>query len=149
MEFGLIVAKSIDENVLISLQGDLGAGKTTISKGIVKGLNSSFTVTSPTYTILNIYDSSIGEIYHFDLYRLENEAELENIGYYDFIKNGVVLLEWADKFDDILPKNYILIDITYGENNIGRNVKISLFGKKYADIYEKIIDLCKKSFGDK
>ena len=95
----------------IALIGDLGTGKTHMSQGIAKGLGVSEDITSPTFSLMNTYMTLAGEIYHFDLYRMDDVSELENIGFYEFTEDQVAIVEWADKFEDELPDETLWIHI--------------------------------------
>ncbi len=98
---------------IILLNGDLGAGKTQFSQGFANALGVKQQVTSPTFTILLEYRDGRLPLYHFDLYRLEDDEELEDIGYFDVLEaDGVSLVEWADKFPDSLPEDYLELRIT-------------------------------------
>ncbi len=97
---------------IILLNGDLGAGKTQFSQGFANALGVEQQVTSPTFTILLEYKDGRLPLYHFDLYRLEDDEELEDIGYFDVLEaDGVSLVEWADKFPDALPEDYLELRI--------------------------------------
>ena len=95
----------------MALTGDLGTGKTHMSQGIAKGLGVSGDITSPTFSLMNTYMTLAGEIYHFDLYRMDDVSELENIGFYEFTEDQVAIVEWADKFEDELPDETLWIHI--------------------------------------
>ena len=95
----------------MALIGDLGTGKTHMSQGISKGLGVSEDITSPTFSLMNTYMTLAGEIYHFDLYRMDDVSELENIGFYEFTEDQVAIVEWADKFEDELPDETLWIHI--------------------------------------
>lgn len=95
----------------IALIGDLGTGKTHMSQGIAKGLGVMEEITSPTFSLMNTYMTLLGEIYHFDLYRMDDVSELENIGFYEFTEDQVAIVEWADKFEDELPDETLWIHI--------------------------------------
>lgn len=135
---GEIIAKNIGGNIVIALEGGLGAGKTFLTKSIVKNLGIDMNVTSPTFNLMNIYEGDKVNCYHFDFYRLEDENELENIGFYEYSNLGVSIIEWADKFVDVLPLNYILINIEYSEDKKSRYAYLKAVGKKYMDIVENI-----------
>lgn len=96
---------------IICLNGTLGMGKTFFAKEFIGSLlDEKEEVTSPTFNLLNIYDTKLGEIFHFDLYRLKNEDELENIGFFDAIKNGICLIEWPQVAKQYLT-NYVNVEI--------------------------------------
>ena len=95
----------------MALVGDLGTGKTHMSQGIAKGLGVTEEITSPTFSLMNTYMTLAGEIYHFDLYRMDDVSELENIGFYEFTENQISIVEWADKFSDELPEETLWIRI--------------------------------------
>ncbi|PKM54976.1 MAG: tRNA (adenosine(37)-N6)-threonylcarbamoyltransferase complex ATPase subunit type 1 TsaE [Firmicutes bacterium HGW-Firmicutes-5] len=95
------------------LDGELGVGKTVFTKGFAKGLHIHEHVTSPTFTILNLYESGRLHFYHFDVYRLSDPYELEEIGYEDyFYGQGVTMVEWASRIEELIPKEarYITIE---------------------------------------
>ena len=98
------LAKIIPQNIIVYLQGELGAGKTTLVRGFLQGVGFNKAVRSPTYTLVEPYDELEIPIYHFDLYRLQNPEELEYIGIRDFIaKQGICFFEWPEKGVGILP----------------------------------------------
>ncbi|MGN0495090.1 MAG: tRNA (adenosine(37)-N6)-threonylcarbamoyltransferase complex ATPase subunit type 1 TsaE [Lachnospiraceae bacterium] len=93
--------------------GDLGVGKTLFSQGFAKGLDIEDNINSPTFTILQEYEEGRIPLYHFDVYRIEESDEMEEIGYWDKIYGeGVCLIEWADIIEDIWPPHYTKITIT-------------------------------------
>ncbi len=98
---------------VICLDGDLGAGKTVFVKGFAKGLEVKENISSPTFTIINEYDSGRIPLYHFDVYRLEDETEAEEIGAEEyFYGDGVCLIEWASVIEKIIPESAVRIRIT-------------------------------------
>ncbi|MDD6044009.1 MAG: tRNA (adenosine(37)-N6)-threonylcarbamoyltransferase complex ATPase subunit type 1 TsaE [Eubacteriaceae bacterium] len=114
--FGHELAKSLEPNTVIALIGDLGTGKTTLSKYIAEGLGVKETITSPTFTIVLEYHSGRLPLYHFDVYRIEDSADLFEIGAEEyFYKGGVSIVEWADMVAEILPDETLCIFIEYGE----------------------------------
>lgn len=134
-EFGEKLGKLLEGGDLLSLTGDLGAGKTTLTKSIGIGLGISDYITSPTFTLINEYKGRV-RLYHFDVYRLEDEEDLLDLGYEDyFYSNGVTIVEWGDKIEDILPENRININIDKGEELDERI--ITLWGQ--GDRYDKIV----------
>jgi len=115
--FGIDIAKKLKPNTVIALIGDLGCGKTSLTKAIAKGLNITSNVTSPTFTIVQEYEEGTMPLYHFDVYRINDEDELFEIGFTEYFhKKGVCLIEWADLVLDLLPEDTIYIYLSYGEN---------------------------------
>lgn len=112
----LSIAKSFASTLkggdIVLLDGDLGAGKTVFSKGIVEKLSQGkFSATSPTFVIMNAYDT-VPKIYHFDLYRISDESELDAIGAEEyFYSDGVCLIEWPTRVDKVFPKSAIKVNI--------------------------------------
>ncbi len=151
-DFAEIVAKSMEHNLVICLEGDLGAGKTLFTQGLCAALNVKETVTSPTFNLMNVYEGT-KRVYHFDLYRLENEDDLYEIGFYEYSdvdgEDEVVLIEWPDRFMDCMPQDYLYIKIERGdildESNTKRRISVDIQGNKYAKTYEKIYEDVKKS----
>lgn len=112
------LANDIDAGSVLALKGDLGSGKTSFVKGVVAGLGSSADVTSPTFTILHEYRGGRLPVYHFDFFRMENQQSIERLGIDDyFFGDGVAVIEWADRFLELIPKQarWILFE-TKSEN---------------------------------
>ena len=102
---------------MIALTGDLGTGKTALTKSIAEGLGITEVITSPTFNIVKEYYSGRIPMYHFDVYRIGDIDEMYELGYEEyFYGNGVCIVEWADLIEDIIPEDAIRIDIEYGEN---------------------------------
>ena len=129
----------IKDDLIICLEGDLGAGKTLFTQNFCKALNVKETVTSPTFNLMNVYEGD-KRIYHFDLYRLENEEDLEEIGFYEYsdVDDEVVLIEWPDRFFACMPEDYLHIKIERAENEQSRILTIDIKGNKYTSIYEEL-----------
>jgi tRNA threonylcarbamoyladenosine biosynthesis protein TsaE len=112
--FGHKRAPAIHAGDVIALAGDLGAGKTQFVKGLVAGLGSEAAVTSPTFTLLHEYTGGRLPVYHFDFYRLEDRAAALRLGLDDyFFGDGVSVIEWADRFRDLIPPraNWIFFEM--------------------------------------
>ena len=111
-------------------------GKTEFVKGLAEGFQVAEGVTSPTFTLLNIYQGTL-PVYHFDLYRLEEPEELENIGFTEFIgTDGVAVIEWAERFPAEMPDEYIKVELLPGASSTARLLRIELKGARYADRLE-------------
>ncbi len=125
------LAKLLKGSEIICLFGDLGAGKTTFVKGMAKAFKiDPKTVSSPTFVFLNIYKGKL-PLYHFDLYRVEDIEDLGGIGYDEFLYGeGVALVEWADKLGELMPKEYLSIEICHKGADT-RDLKINAVGEKY------------------
>ncbi len=114
--FGIELAKSLEPNSVIALIGDLGTGKTTLTKYIAEGLGIAEMITSPTFTIVCEYHSGRIPFYHFDVYRLGDSEDLFETGVEEyFYAGGVCVIEWADQIAEILPDDTKCIFIEYGE----------------------------------
>ena len=109
--FGKLFSNIIDNGFVLFLNGDLGVGKTTFSRGLIQGiLNVDYTIKSPTFSIIELYIKNDVFIYHIDLYRLKSFSELVNIGFNDYFKKKYIFIfEWADKFVINLPEPNLII----------------------------------------
>jgi len=113
--FGHQLADRLEPGSVVALIGDLGTGKTTLSKYIAEGLGITEVVTSPTFTIVQEYHSGRLPLYHFDVYRIGDLSEMEELGYEEyFFGDGVSLVEWADIIQELLPEETRIIRIEYG-----------------------------------
>jgi tRNA threonylcarbamoyladenosine biosynthesis protein TsaE len=120
------IAASAQVGNVFCLKGTLGAGKSFFAKNFINSLQENVTeVLSPTFNLVYSYDTKKGEIFHFDLYRIKNASELENIGFFDALENGICLIEWPEIAADFLPKNCYEIEIKTTENEEEREVLIS------------------------
>lgn len=124
---------------VICLTGDLGTGKTHITKGFAKGLGITEMITSPTFTIVNEYNSGRLKLNHFDVYRVSDPDEVYAIGFDDYIfSNAVSIIEWANYIEDILPEEILHIniskDLSKGEDY--RKITLTPYGERYDYIKE-------------
>lgn len=111
-DFGESLGKQAEPGMVYTLIGDLGVGKTVFTQGLAKGLNITEPISSPTFTIVQIYEGGRLPLYHFDVYRIGDVEEMEEIGYEDyFYGEGVSLIEWANLVEEILPERYTEIRI--------------------------------------
>lgn len=108
---GMALAPLLRAGDVIALSGDLGAGKTRLVKGVARGLGVDEPVTSPTFNLLLVHPGDL-PLYHFDLYRLEREDDLEEIDFYAVLEgDGVSMIEWGDRFPAALPADHLLVTI--------------------------------------
>ncbi|MBQ3512900.1 MAG: tRNA (adenosine(37)-N6)-threonylcarbamoyltransferase complex ATPase subunit type 1 TsaE [Lachnospiraceae bacterium] len=111
-ELAISLAKEAKAGDIILLHGDLGVGKTVFSQGFAQGLKIEEPIQSPTFTILQEYDEGTLPFYHFDVYRISDPEEMYEIGFQDYLYgNGVCLIEWASKVEELLPEKVIEIKI--------------------------------------
>jgi len=105
MSFAQQLAAEIKPGTVLGLVGDLGAGKTHFVKGLARGLGSSTPVASPTFTLVHEYRDGSSPLYHFDFYRAEQLEEIVAIGWEEYLdEEGIVVVEWADRFPDLMPE---------------------------------------------
>jgi tRNA threonylcarbamoyladenosine biosynthesis protein TsaE len=124
--FGCHLSKSLPRPLIITLQGDLGAGKTTLSRGVLQGLGHKGAVKSPTYTLVEPYKLDVGMVYHFDLYRLVDAEELDYMGFTDYLEDAVLcLIEWPERGEGFLPTADVSIRIMH--ENDGRRVTVQAY----------------------
>ncbi len=106
------IGESLNPGAVFTLVGDLGVGKTVFSQGLAEGLGIVEPITSPTFTIVQVYEEGRLPFYHFDVYRIGDIEEMDEIGYEDYVYgNGVTMIEWANLIYDILPEKYTEICI--------------------------------------
>lgn len=111
-QLGYLLGQNAIPGQIYALTGDLGVGKTVLTQGLAAGLGITEAVSSPTFTIVQIYEEGRLPLYHFDVYRIGDAEEMEEIGYEDFFYgDGVCLIEWADLIREILPEKYYRITI--------------------------------------
>ena len=117
-QFAYKLASRLNIGDIILLVGDLGAGKTKFTEGLLSFWNLQDEISSPTFTIVNEYNTQNINIYHFDVYRLSDVDEFFAIGGLEYFENGISIIEWGDIIEDIIPKDFIKITILKDENNL-------------------------------
>lgn len=121
MLFGEKLADTVGRGVVFTLLGDLGAGKTHFVKGFVKGIGSNNLVTSPTFTLLNVYEGGKVPVYHFDMYRLSSKEEAEELGFNEYFDlktlDGIVFVEWPNQVEGLINCPHIEIKIDKIDDN--------------------------------
>lgn len=129
IELGKKIASQLKCGDIIILSGDLGAGKTKLTEGILAYFKLQDEISSPTFTIVNEYCTQNLNLYHFDVYRLNDIDEFEAIGGEEYFEKGVCIIEWGEMIEDILPKDYIKIEFSRNlENENERNIKLTCYG---------------------
>lgn len=135
------VGRRLQPGMVLCLEGELGAGKTLFAQGVAAGLGVVGEVTSPTFNLMNLYRGRL-PLVHFDLYRLEDEAELDGIGFYEYAEApaGVVLIEWGERFSEALPAAYLRVEIRQGEEREGRCLRFSAVGEGYDKLLKELAE---------
>lgn len=123
------IASNSKKGDIIVLSGELGSGKTKFTEGFLEYFNLQDELSSPTFTIVNEYDTPIFPIYHFDVYRLEDTDEFYAIGGEEYFSKGLCIIEWGEKIEELLPKDYLKITFSrsFNDENI-RILNIESFG---------------------
>ena len=122
LNFAKDFAKNLRVGDVIVLSGDLGAGKTKFTEGILTYFGLEKEISSPTFTIVNEYKNDKISIFHFDVYRLEDSDEFFAIGGEEYFEKGICIIEWGEIIQDALPKNYIKVNIS--KDNMDENKRI-------------------------
>jgi len=141
VELGTQLGKNMFHEAVLGLSGPLGAGKTTLARGIAKGLgiDAGYVVSSPTYTLMQSYPCAMGELHHLDLYRITGPEDLESTGYRDHLGGKTFLVvEWPEREPSVLPHENLVVVIEYrGE---GREVRLVPSGGPYDELVKKILE---------
>lgn len=134
---GQKIGKNLFEGAVLCLNGDLGAGKTALTKSIAIGLGIEEDITSPTFTIVNEYEDGRLKLNHFDVYRIGSSDEMYDIGFEEYIdSDGVCIIEWSQIIEDILPDERLDINIKYeGE---ARRLEFVARGQAYEELVEEV-----------
>ena len=135
-DIGYKLGQLVTPKSVICLIGDLGAGKTTMTQSLAKALEVDDYITSPTFNIVNEYEGRM-PLYHFDVYRIGSSDEMYDIGFDEYIDgDGVCIIEWANLIEDILPNEYLYIEMNYKET--GREMILTPKGEKYEEIVKEL-----------
>ena len=126
LAIGERIAKELTGKEVIALFGGLGMGKTALTTGIVNGLGAEHCVSSPTFAIVNEYHAKF-TIYHFDMYRISDWDDLYSVGFFDYLDNGVLVIEWSENMEEFLPDDCVRITLTKTDNENERLIDISGF----------------------
>jgi tRNA threonylcarbamoyladenosine biosynthesis protein TsaE len=122
---GAEIASDLSDGSVLALCGGLGAGKTHFTKGLASGLGCTGEVTSPTFSLAHEYTGGRIPLFHFDFYRMENQSEVLRIGWDEYLDaEGVVVVEWADKFSELFPANTLWFKFALGDEGV-RLVSVS------------------------
>lgn len=129
------LAKELTKGDIVTFKGNLGAGKTTFIKALVKHLSKKdIDVTSPTFNLLHIYQTEPVEIWHFDLYRLKNMSEVYELGIEDAFQYGISFIEWPEIATNLLPEDRIDIEISFANEENSRVINLSSHSIKWQEI---------------
>ncbi|HDQ14492.1 MAG TPA: tRNA (adenosine(37)-N6)-threonylcarbamoyltransferase complex ATPase subunit type 1 TsaE [Sediminispirochaeta sp.] len=124
MEIGERIGSQLLPNSIIALHGSLGSGKTCLAKGIARGLDIEEDIISPSFTLISEYEGRL-PLFHMDLYRIEGTEEFEMLGAEEmFYADGVSLIEWAEKIEELLPKDHVRIEISIRSDG-SRDISLS------------------------
>lgn len=124
-QIGQQFSKQITDGAVIAFTGDLGAGKTAFCRGFLRGFGYQGRVTSPTFAIVNEYETERGRVCHFDMYRILDEDALYDIGWDDYLDgDAILLIEWSENISDALPPETITVDIRRGVLENARTITI-------------------------
>lgn len=138
-EIGRKIGELANPGDIICLKGDLGTGKTHLTKGIAKGLSVEEHITSPTFNIVNEYDDGRLKLYHFDVYRVYDPDEIAAIGFDEYIfGDGVCVIEWANYIEELIPDSSLFIEITkdFSEGENYRKISFDYTDSKFDYVRE-------------
>ncbi len=125
-QWGIDLGASCTPPIIISLTGELGAGKTTLAQSICAGYGVTEPVTSPTYNLVHRYEAPRSAVFHIDLYRLEKESDLTNIGWDEIIADrALVIVEWPERAGNRMPDGHLHIDLQYSADDPARRVLLA------------------------
>lgn len=126
-DFGAALAGLVRSGDLLLLTGDLGSGKTAFTQGFARGLGIDEAITSPTFTLANVYKGDL-VLNHLDVYRLERVQEAEDLGIGELLDDGVTVIEWGDAIAATLPADYLVVQFAYGDGDDDRRIELRVVG---------------------
>lgn len=133
------LASKLELGDIVVLSGDLGSGKTKFTEGFLSYWGLEDEISSPTFTIVNEHKKDNLNIYHLDVYRLEDKGEFYAIGGPEYFTNGICVIEWGELIEDILPNNYIKISFTKDENDMSiRYLDIKAYGERLEEVVKEL-----------
>jgi len=137
IDIGIKIGRALKPGDIVCLDGDLGSGKTHLTKGIALGLGISEHITSPTFNIVNEYEGRL-KFYHFDVYRVNDPDEIAAIGFDEYIfSDAASVIEWSDYIRELIPEEHIQINIAK-ESETRRNISIEWCGSRYDYLKEAL-----------
>ncbi|MBR6793547.1 MAG: tRNA (adenosine(37)-N6)-threonylcarbamoyltransferase complex ATPase subunit type 1 TsaE [Clostridia bacterium] len=122
------IATLLKGREVLAYFGDLGAGKTTFSRYLCKALGVTDEVTSPTFAMVHEYHTGPFPVYHFDMYRVDGEDSLFSTGYYDYLGTGLLLIEWSENIEELLPADAWRLSLSYGAGENERIIRLEYNG---------------------
>ena len=139
ISFAKSIASKMNKGDVIVLNGELGAGKTKFTEGFLQYFGLEDEISSPTFTIVNEHKKENTNIYHLDIYRLEDKGEFYAIGGSEYLTNGICVIEWGELIEDILPNNYIKIKFSKDEENENiRYLDFKAYGERLQNVIKEL-----------
>ena len=140
LNFGKKLGSYLRKGDIITLTGELGAGKTKFTEGILSYFNLENEISSPTFTIVNEYINENINIYHFDVSRLSDSSEFYEIGGEEYFDKGICIIEWAELIEDALPSEYLKVSIIKDNLNENRRIiNLEPFGKRFENLVNCLV----------
>ena len=136
-----LIAEEAEGGQFLALSGDLGAGKTTFTRAVTEALKCSKLATSPTFSVLQHYEGGRLRVFHADLYRLGSDLEVYDLGWDEFLQEyseGLMVVEWADKFPDVLPQDRLMLNCSHADDLDQRIFRLSALGTRSLRLLEKV-----------
>lgn len=136
LKIGASLARCLQPGDIICLEGNLGSGKTTLAKGIAAGLGiDQNKVTSSSFVLIRQHLEGRVPLFHFDLYRLQGAGNIATLGYEEYLyAEGVSVIEWADNLDCLMPKEHLMVELSYGQQGNSRVLRFSAKGAHYKEL---------------